>query len=95
MLAVYSAFAYGWVLRRFTEGIPDPQTGDTSATTWQPPVGEIPLIVLHTLVVLAFAVWIGRLARAAAGRDDAAAAERDDTAGVPTAGARGTDATRA
>ena len=94
MLAVYSAFAYGWVLRRFTEGIPDPQTGDTSGTTWQPPIGEIPLIVVHTVVVLAFAVWIGLLARSAAERDDLPA-EGDDTAAVPPAGARGTDAARA
>ena len=93
MLAAYSAFAYGWVLRRFTEGIPDPQTGDTSATTWQPPIGEIPLIVLHTVVVLAFAVWIGRLARAAAERDDIT--ERDAAAAVPPADVRGTDAARA
>jgi hypothetical protein len=89
-----SSFAYGWVLRRFTEGIPDPQTGDTSGTTWQPPIGEIPLIVVHTVVVLAFAVWIGLLARSAAERDDLPA-EGDDTAAVPPAGARGTDAARA
>jgi hypothetical protein len=49
--------------------------------------------VLHTVVVLAFAAWIGRLARAAAERDDIA--ERGAAAAVPPADARGTDAARA
>ncbi|MBM7504173.1 DUF2142 domain-containing protein [Agromyces aurantiacus] len=73
LLWAYAAYAFVWVMRRFTSGVPDPVDGSTSGAAWAPPLGAVALCVLYALATLAFALWVGRLGTLVA-RSDATGA---------------------
>ncbi|RJT87808.1 DUF2142 domain-containing protein [Cryobacterium melibiosiphilum] len=61
LLAVYAAFAFLLVLKRYVVGRGHPISLMFSDPTWQPPLGWIALASVFVLTTAAFAVWCVRL----------------------------------
>jgi len=70
LLAVFEVTAFLFVLRRYVIGVDEPVTDMLRDPQWQPPLGWVTLAVLLIAATTAFAVWVVRIAAAAAARED-------------------------